>query len=125
MECPGRDPHAKVRRDQPHAPARRYLHYPAYRIDELIGTMSMLGYLETARILIGQRRNRNAAPGIILGNEALSQERSCDNLVSGSSSVLWLNNSGCLIKALLVLSPLLIRIERRSSIATRWGCLSY
>src|ERR1700731_2555306 len=38
---------------------------------------------------------------------------------------LWLSNSDCPIKALWVLSPLLIRIERRSSIATRWGCLSY
>jgi len=37
--------------------------------------MSMFVYLETGEIFIGERRNRNAAPGIILGNEALSQYR--------------------------------------------------
>ncbi len=54
----------------------------------------MLLYLEAARIFVGQRRNRNAAPGIIFGNEALSQYRyimsqylSCDNPDSGASSV--------------------------------------
>src|SRR5260370_29550394 len=90
----GGNPKKKSKKIKTPTGPRRYLHYPAYRIDELIGTMSMRRYLETARIFIGQRRNRNAAPGIILGNEALSQyryimsqDRPCDNLDSGSSSV--------------------------------------
>ena len=73
--CPGRNPDPKVRRDQPDARPGRYLHHSAYRIDELIGTMSVFGHVETAGIFIGKRGNRNAVPGVVFGNEALSQCR--------------------------------------------------
>ncbi len=59
------NPERKVRWDQPHALTGRHLHEAANRIDQLIRSVGVFGYLKTTRVFVRQGSNGNSGPRIV------------------------------------------------------------
>src|SRR5438105_770533 len=75
MVCAGGNPHPEVRRDEPDSLAGGHLHNAPDRVDELIRTVGVFHYIEPTRVLVRERRNQNAARGIVFRNKAVSHGR--------------------------------------------------